>query len=142
MKITKQLAMMGFSPEQIATATERGQPLRPDTKTLGAKTDGMNKTEARFAAELDWLKREGDVAAWWFESVKLRLADRTWFTPDFLVVYSDGRLRFVEIKGFLRDDAAVKFKVAREIHTWAEWTMLRWRNSRTALKGQWVPVNI
>lgn len=136
MNITKQLKSLGFSDDQIATATERGRPIVESPPKLGAKVDGMNKTEARFAAELDWLKRDGAVVAWWFGAVKLRLADRTWYTPDFLVLYPDGRLRFVEIKGFMRDDAAVKFKVARETFRWAEWSMLRWQG------GKWTPVNI
>ena len=136
MKITDQLHKMGFDDSQIADARPvDGKPLLA-TGRLAEKTEGMNKTEASYAALLDWEVSQGMVAAYWYESVKLRLATRTWYTPDFLVLYSNGGFQFVEIKGFLRDDAAVKYKLAREQYSWAEWVMLR------RVKGQWVKVNI
>ena len=69
----------------------------------------MNKTEKRFAQE--WLEPSYHEL-WRFESIKLRLADRTWYTPDF-VVYTPN-VEFYEVKGFWRDDARVKIKVAAE----------------------------
>lgn len=75
----------------------------------------MNKTEQSYATgTLDVLKLAGEIAAYWFESVKLRLADRTFYTPDFLVQLADGTLEFHEVKGFWEDDARVKVKVAAE----------------------------
>jgi len=66
-----------------------------------------------------------------FESIKLRLADRTWYTPDFLVVWVDGRMEFHEVKGFMRDDAAVKLKVAAELYPWAKFILAK------KIKGRW-----
>jgi hypothetical protein len=139
MSVEDDLRRQGWPEDLIERATVNGKPLMAvfsETKKLGASTSGMNKTEALYAAELDWLKSTGEVAEWHFESFKIRIAKRTWYMPDFFVVFADGRKMFVEIKGFLRDDAAVKFKAAREKVTWAEWLMLR----RT--KGEWVRVNI
>ncbi len=87
----------------------------------------MNKWEALFAQRLEIEKRERKVIEWKFEAVKLRLADRTFYTPDFMVVLADLRLAFYEVKGHLRDDAAVKFKVAAETFPQFTWTMFRYK---------------
>ena len=136
MTFAKDLRKMGFSDEQIAAAEVDGKPLAEVDKKKPSRVEGMNKTEAQYSYELDWRKQEGVVEEYWFERVKLKLAYKTFYTPDFLVRYTDGRLVFVEIKGFLRDDAAVKFKLAREMFPWAEFVMLR------RVKGEWVEVNI
>jgi hypothetical protein len=81
-----------------------------------SRGDGMNKLERDYAQHLELLLRAGEIAGWTFEDVKLRLAKRTWYTPDFFVVPSlSFRLEFHETKGFWRDDAKVKFKVAAEM---------------------------
>lgn len=92
----------------------------------------MNRWERRFADDLEAAKLAGEIRDWKFESVKLRLADRTWYTPDFAVFENDGRLRMVEIKGFWRDDAKVKYKVAREMYHHFDWQAL------ALVRGQWV----
>lgn len=75
----------------------------------------MNKTEAAYAEILNLSQLGGEVRWWAYEPIKLRLAKRTWYTPDFLVVGSDGRIEAIEVKGFWRDDARVKIKVAAEL---------------------------
>ena len=72
----------------------------------------MNKLEASFADVLDSRKANGEIALWKYESIKFILADRTTYTPDFFVMLPDGRIEFYETKGFMRDDANVKLKVA------------------------------
>ena len=76
----------------------------------------MNQTEAAYSAQLELLRRSGQIARWDFEPVKLRLADRTFYTPDFRVIDSNGAEEYHEVKGFFREDAAVKIKVAAEQH--------------------------
>jgi len=136
MDMESELRRMGFDAEQIATATVDGKPLSSLPKKTSLQKEKLNKTELLYDVELAQLHSEGVVARWWAQSVRLRLADKTTYTPDFLVQFADGRLVFVEIKGFLRDDASVKFKVAREMYPWAEFVMLR------RVKKQWVPVKI
>lgn len=75
---------------------------------------GMNKTERAYAETLESEKRMGRIAAWRYEKVTLKLADDTRYTPDFWIVYDDGSTMFDEVKGFFRDDAKVKIKVAAE----------------------------
>ena len=74
----------------------------------------MNKTEAAYGQHLELLKQAGEVHWYGFEAVKLRLADNTFYTPDFAVVAADGVLEMHEVKGFWEDDARVKIKVAAD----------------------------
>lgn len=75
----------------------------------------MNKTEKKYAAHLDFLKQNGEILDYWFESLKLKIADqKCWYSPDFLVLKSDNSLELHEVKGapeIFRDDAKVKVKV-------------------------------
>lgn len=76
----------------------------------------MNKTESAWAAKLEMERIAGHIKRWDFDCEALKLAKRTWYHPDFRVVEMDGRIRFDEVKGFMRDDAAVKLKVAAAMH--------------------------
>jgi hypothetical protein len=82
------------------------------------KKRGMNKLEASYATYLEGQRLLGIINYWLWEAIKLRLADRTWYTPDFAVVTASGGLEFHETKGFMRDDANVKLKVAAEQFPW------------------------
>lgn len=79
------------------------------------KPGEMNKTEQAMADHLRLLERSGDVLEWWFEGITLRLAQKTRYTPDFLVLMPDGVLECWEVKGHWEDDARVKIKVAAEM---------------------------
>lgn len=80
------------------------------------KAGTMNKTEAAYAADLELLRHSGDVAWWKFEGLKLRLADNTFYTPDFAVMLSNGEMQCHEVKGHWQEDARVKIKVAAELY--------------------------
>lgn len=80
------------------------------------KTGQMNKTEAAYAAHLEARRRAGEIAWIKFEGVKLRLADNTFYSPDFAVMGADGVLEMHEVKGFMKDDAAVKLKVTADMY--------------------------
>lgn len=89
--------------------------MRRSTQALGRlKAGAMNKTEAEYAALLQRRCHVGDVAWFRFEGVKLRLADNTFYTPDFAVMRSTGQMEMHEVKGFWTDDARVKIKVAAD----------------------------
>lgn len=92
----------------------------------------MNSLEARYAVEvLDRGLEDGTVSRWLFEPFRLKLSSKTFYTPDFMALMADGTLSFREVKGFLREDAAVKFKWAREAYPFFEFKMI----GRKA--GQW-----
>lgn len=86
----------------------RGRIARGRTRVPGS----MNKTEAAYAASLEARKVAGEVAWYAYEGLKFRLADKTFYTPDFAVMLGDGTLQAHEVKGFWEDDARVKIKVA------------------------------
>lgn len=78
------------------------------------KVGQLNKTEAAYGAHLALLKSAGEVQWYRFEGVKLRLADNTFYTPDFAVMAADGVLEMHEVKGFWQDDARAKIKIAAD----------------------------
>lgn len=80
------------------------------------KAGAMNKTEAAYAEYLEARLRAGEVAWFKFEGVKLRLADSTFYTPDFAVMLADGSMELHEVKGHWQDDARVKIKVASSLY--------------------------
>lgn len=79
------------------------------------KIGAMNKTEAAYAATLDARRHAGEVAWFKFEGIKLRLADNTFYTPDFAVMLANGALEMHEVKGFWQDDARAKIKIAADL---------------------------
>jgi hypothetical protein len=76
----------------------------------------MNKTEAEYAQLLEFRRLAGEIKAWGFERLKFRLADGAWFKPDFDVVGVGGEIEIHETKGFWREAARVRIKVAAEIY--------------------------
>jgi hypothetical protein len=72
----------------------------------------MNQLEFRYALELEARKQAGAISDYRYEPMRLILAKRTSYLPDFLVLTADGEVEFHEVKGFMRDDAHVKLKVA------------------------------
>ncbi len=91
--------------------------MRPELLALGRlKVGALNKTEAAYAADLNLRKHAGDVLWYRFEGLKLRLADNTFYTPDFTVMRDTGQIECHEVKGFWTDDARVKIKVAADLY--------------------------
>jgi hypothetical protein len=83
------------------------------------KVGERNKTEAAYEAFLEARRRAGEVAWYRFEGVKLRLADDTFYTPDFAVMFSGGSIEMHEVKGnraIFYPDAKLKVKVASEMY--------------------------
>ncbi|WP_197489031.1 DUF1064 domain-containing protein [Planctomyces sp. SH-PL14] len=86
----------------------------------------MSKTEERYAAALEARAAAKEIAEFHFEHVKLRLADNTFYTPDFMVIHNDQTMEFIEVKGSWnapnQDKSRVKLKVAAETHQWARFS--------------------
>jgi hypothetical protein len=83
----------------------------------------MNHTEEKYAQYLETRLRVGEIRWWGFESWKFRLADKTYYSPDFIVVDNLLRIEAHEVKtewstgrpGW-QEDARVKIKIAAEMH--------------------------
>lgn len=91
---------------------------------------GMNKTEQSYSQHLEARRRAGEVLWVMFEPCSLRLADATHYRPDFFVMAADGVLEVHEVKGFWRDDARVKIKVAAALYPFRFVAVRR-------VRGQW-----
>lgn len=80
--------------------------VKPTERRLRQNSSGLNKTEAQYLAILEMLHDQV-----FSQSITLKLGNGVRYTPDFCV-WSEGRMIAYEVKGFMRDDAAVKIKVA------------------------------
>lgn len=108
----------GWEKYQVSEQRAKPQKLqghKERMQALGRLPQGrMNKTEAAYARYLDARIAAGEVLRYDFERINIRLADRTFYKVDFLVLMADLRLEAHEVKGFWTDDARVKIKVAAE----------------------------
>jgi hypothetical protein len=100
----------------------------PSGQRVAAVVDpdtGMNKTETAYSQVLERKRLAGEILEWKFEPMKFRLADSTFYTPDFGVQLPDRSLEMIDVKGRSgsgpggwEDDARVKIKVAAAMHQW------------------------
>lgn len=105
-----------------ARGGKRGFGTRPTPRPEPGR---MNTFEAAYARRLEVERGAGDLLSWSFEPVKFRLAKKTFYTPDFLVV-TPTQVEFHEVKGgHVRDDARAKWKIAAELHPWARWVFVQ-----------------
>lgn len=116
---------------RLLAKRRRNPGQRPSATT---KAREMTKLEADYASFLELAKRGDGCLDWRYEPVKFRLADRTYYTPDFMVVMPDGEIQFHETKGFWRDDARVKFKVVAELFPMFTWIAVTRKNHEWSIE--------
>lgn len=104
------MTQRGFNFGAQSTAKRRMQALGR------LKTGQMNKTEEAYAQLLEGMRIAGQIAWYKFEGVKLRLADNTFYTPDFAVMRAGGEMEMHEVKGHWQDDARAKIKIAADMY--------------------------
>lgn len=80
-----------------------------------------SQLETRYAQHLDIMVRAGELQMWEYEAIGFRLGDDCFYYPDFLLVTSTGGIQLHECKGYIRDDARVKFRAAAQ-----RWPFFRW----------------
>lgn len=110
---------MRMTEDELKFITKKRNPQKNKLamQALGRlKAGAMNKTEAAYESHLKMRKHLNEVAWYKFEGMKFRLADSTFYTPDFAVMLADGRMELHEVKGFWTDDARVKIKVAASLY--------------------------
>lgn len=88
--------------------------------------DGMNNLERRYADHLRMLQLAGEIHSFAFERHNLKLADKTYYKPDFEVMLPDGTIEFHETKGFMQEDANVKIKVAADQFPQFVFRLVQW----------------
>jgi hypothetical protein len=127
---------MGFRDDQIAEATVGGKSLAEATAKPKEHKYGQfrSKWEALYATELDYLKASGDILDWQYEAIRLKLTEARivngkarpgiWYTPDFAVWLPDGKLRFIEVKGYQRNASINRYKMAADKFPHFDWQMV------------------
>ncbi len=98
-------------------------------KPLLGNHEGMNNTEARYASQLELMKQSGQIKAWRFGRMNFKLVERPdikriFYKPDFLVVHAD-HFEIIEVKGQVREDDVLKFKMAADQWPWFRWKMVK-----------------
>jgi hypothetical protein len=88
----------------------------------------LNKTERAY-----YLHLQNVVLVNWIgvQNLTLKLADDCRYTPDFIVVRFSGAIEAHEVKGFWRDDAKVKIKVAARLFPWIRFIVVQ------KINGDW-----
>jgi hypothetical protein len=102
--------LYGGAKPTRASEVEAGPPRWPGERGM------MNKTEARFANNLEARRLAGEITAWEFEGDTLRLSPDMTYTPDFRVEHGVGQVDYYDVKGrHTWEDSIIKGKAAAVI---------------------------
>jgi hypothetical protein len=99
---------------RAAYLAQAPKPAAPEPRRPVVR-NAMNGLESAYAKHLDLLKLAGEVRWWAFNAVRLRIAmgeKAAWFKADFFVLTSDDELQVHETKGYEREAAVLRLKVA------------------------------
>ncbi len=93
--------------------------------------DGFKSSyERKYAVLLDSLLHEGQIKRWRHERCTLVVneveGDKRRYTPDFLITFPDGKMRYVEVKGYAHEDSILKFEFAAAQWPEYEFVMVGW----------------
>jgi hypothetical protein len=112
-------------PRTVQLQQAAPPPAKKAASRIRQNSAGLNKTEQAF---YDYLQGRGAPGVLRTvlppQSITLRIANGCRYTPDFVVAYHHSTdipsvdLVAYEVKGFMRDDAAVKIKVAATAFPW------------------------
>ena len=108
----------GLKKEANARAAQQGPG--EAFYALGRIAKGrMNKTEQAYAQLLEAQKHDGKIIDWKFHVLRVRLADNTFYEPDFLVMTAGRELQIHETKGsFTTQAGQTKIKLCAEVLPW------------------------
>ncbi len=123
-------AQLRATPHPRTISVERAPDLPVAKKRIRQNSKGLNKTEAAF---LEYLKEKFRGERVYSQSVTLLIGNGCRYTPDFIRVAADEFPRAYEVKGFMRDDAAVKLKVAATFYPWIAFHLVT--RSKTSATG-------
>lgn len=134
MKITRDEALAN----PILKAALEGAPKAAQPAVLGAKAKGrtrkvpgqMNKLEQAYARHLEGEKQAGRVLEFYYEPMGLKIAPKTFWHPDFLVLTAGHFIELHECKGFMEDHANVKIKAVAAMFWWLTVKLVRRKPAR------------
>lgn len=81
----------------------------------------LNKTERAYHQHLVCMNYQ------WLgvQNITLKLANDCRLTPDFAYLDKDGHLVMIDVKGFQREDALIKMKVAARMFPWIRFAIVK-----------------
>ena len=92
------------------------------TITKSTDEEKLNKTEKAYLA---YLRGPGNDLTWiGIQNITFKLAHDTRFTPDFTVI-DQGNMRCIDVKGFQREDALIKIKVAARLFPFTKFIIVK-----------------
>lgn len=115
-------------PVPVLSIAAKTPPKPKEAPSLRQDTKGLNGLERAFHDELRRTMPQIPVHV---HAITLKLANGVRYTADFALELSDGRWHLYETKGFMRDDASVKIKVAAAMYRTITFTLV------TRKKGVW-----
>ncbi len=127
-QIRRQLATIPHPKPNPASILAPARPIRRPTLRQQSG-DTLNGLERAFLAHLA-VHKLGEVLT---QAITLKIANGCRYTPDFIEVRHGFGLRAYEVKGFMREDAAVKIKVAAALFSWIEFFLV----TRSKLTRDW-----
>jgi hypothetical protein len=95
----------------------------------------MNQTEKACNALLALRLHAGEILWFRFEGLRLRLADNTFYSPDFAVLAADSVMQCHEVKGHWTDDARAKINIAADMYPFR---FLAVKKGKKAEGGGWI----
>lgn len=101
-----------------ASHSKRRTPRLAKVRHVAGKMNGLEQRYANYLTALG--------VDWKYEPFKLRLAENTTYSPDFCYQEDDGTLTVVETKGYWRDDAIAKTKIAAAQFPWFRFMAVQW----------------
>lgn len=116
------LEKLGKTPKQ-----DKGPGCLRDRRYHGCQ----NQLELDYADLLEADRRALKLSDWSCNAVKIKLANGAWYMPDFLVIRNDGTVELHETKGFWREAAKVRIKVASSMYPGIQFIVVTRKN------GQW-----
>lgn len=119
-------AVAQMTPRESATVKQNLQVQNPQIRQRSG--DGMNKLERAFFQLLNAFSR---VPFYVHREVSLPLANGCRYKVDFIRVHTGQTgpiIEGFEVKGFKRDDAIVKLKVAASVYPWIKFYLVTRKN--------------
>ncbi len=74
-----------------------------------------SKKEARYAQELEFLQKAGDVI-FFLRQVPFHLPGNVRYVVDFQIFYADGKVVFADVKGFKTPEYIMKKKMVESLY--------------------------
>lgn len=89
-----------------------------------------SKLELKYANHLQLQLLAGEISRWAYEPIGFKIANRTHYYPDFMVVKPDG-VEFHEVKGYDRQGKGkLKWKIAADMYPEFTWRFITWEQKQ------------